>query len=201
MKITINYRFIVGIDISKLTLDLYLQDCKTSQGRYLQVANTPKGFARLGQWLASQEVARSEVVLCSEHTGRYGERLVRWSTQHRWPHAVVKTTALDKVSGEHHRKSDKWDAQGLAEYGARFSDRLRLREAPKHALKQLRRLRAERRKMVDQRGGLKAKRSEADYHDADMSKLVEMWNQQVGLLSEHIDQIEQRINELINQEP
>jgi transposase len=198
MKITVTWRFIVGIDISKEQLDVYLYDRKTGRGAACQVSNDPEGFAQLAEWLETQETDPSQTLLVSEHTGRYGEYLLRWTTEAGWPHAVVKTTALSKVSWEHHRKTDGFDAEHLAEYGDRFSDRLRLTEAPKPAAGQLKRLQAERRKMVDRRAALKSKLCEADIHDADMDRLTEMWNQQMALLTEHIEELEGRIQTLID---
>jgi hypothetical protein len=55
--------------------------------------------------------------------------------------------------------------------------------------------------MVDRRAALKAKRSEAAYHDADMDNLLAMWSEQIALLTRHIDQIEKRIQELIDEDP
>ena len=149
MQITITWRFIVGIDISKKLLDIYLFDRKTGLGIEYQVPNTAEGFAQLASWLETQGADKSQTKFISEHTGRYGEHLLRWTSNEGWPHAVVKTTALEKVGWEHRRKTDAFDAQDLAEYGDRFSDRLGLAEAPKHAVSQIKRLQAERRKMVD----------------------------------------------------
>lgn len=200
MRNTTTNRWIVGIDISKLTLDIYLSDQQDGTGNDTQVPNDPQGFVQLGKWLDDQGASRSQTILVSEHTGRYGERLLAWSTENEWPHAVVKTTALGKVSDEHHRKTDGYDARKLAEYGWRFRDQLRLQEAPKSTIRQLKRLQAERRKMVDRRGGLKGKCKEASYHDADMSQLLGMWRQQIQMLSDHIEQIEERIRELISED-
>lgn len=201
MEITINWRFIVGIDISKKQLDLCLLDRKTNQQWAYQVSNTDEGFTQLARWLEDHQVGQSEAVLVSEHTGRYGEQLLRWTTETGWPHAVVKTTALQNVGYEHDRKTDGFDARQLAEYGMRFEDRLPLAEAPKPAVGQLRRLQAERRKMVDRRAALKSKLGEADFHDADMQRMVQMWNQQVELLTSHIDELEARISQLIEEDP
>lgn len=200
MELTITWRFVVGIDISKQYLDCYLLDRKTRQGVELQVLNSEEGFDQIAQWLDDQQVVCSQTILVSEHTGRYGEHLLRWTTTQEWPHAVVKTTALEKVSPEHHRKDDPYDAQELADYGARFSDRLQLTQAPKPAVGQVKRLQAERRKMVDRRAALKSKLTEADIHDADMSQLIEMWNQQVKLLTGHIERLEETIDKLIGQD-
>ncbi|MEX0723639.1 MAG: transposase [Gracilimonas sp.] len=201
MQITIKWRFTVGIDISKKYLDIYLFDRQNDDGSECQVCNTWEGFRQLGQWLESQEATQSQTILISEHTGRYGEQLLRWSTETGWSHAVVATTALKKVSWEHHRKTDAFDAALLAEYDDRFSDRLPLTEAPKPVVGQIKRLQAERRKMVDRRSALKSKLTEADTHDTDMSQLTDMWNQQIDLLSQHIDQLEQTMDELIRQDP
>ncbi|MGK7368647.1 MAG: IS110 family transposase, partial [Candidatus Halalkalibacterium sp. M3_1C_030] len=197
MEIAINWRFIVGIDVSKKHLDIHLVDRKTNHGYEQEVPNTTEGFQQLAEWLARHGAGKSETILISEHTGRYGEHLLRWTTEAGWPHAIVKTTALKKVGYEHERKTDGFDAEKLAEYGQRFEDRLRLAEAPKPALAQIKRLQAERRKMVDQRAALESKLGEADFHDADMERIIEMWTQQVELLRDHIDEIEERITELI----
>lgn len=194
---TIDWRFIVGIDISKQYLDLYLWDRKTDREWTLQVTNGPDGFDRIDQWLDGHRAGRSQTVLVSEHTGRYGEHLLRWTSNANWPHAVVKTTALEKVGDDHHRKDDAFDARHLAEYGYRFHDRLPLTEAPSPAVGQLKRLQAERRKMVDRRAALKSKLTEAATHDADMDRLIHMWKQQLALLGDHINQLEQSIGEII----
>ncbi|MDZ7757773.1 IS110 family transposase [Rhodohalobacter sp.] len=200
MKITIIWRFIVGIDISKNRLDCYLLDRQTGEGYICQVPNTYKGFEQLGGWLADHGADPSQTILISEHTGRYGEHLLRWTTTNQWPHAVVKTTALKKVGNEHHRKTDAFDAEDLADYGVRFSDKLSLTKAPKPAIGQIKRLQAERRKMVDRRAALRSKLTEANIHDADMERLMGMWTQQIALLTEHITEIEARIKELINED-
>lgn len=208
MKITITYRFIVGIDVSKKHLDIYILDRKTTQSYPMKVENTREGFSQLAEKLSDLDPERSQTLLVSEHTGRYGEHLLRWTSQTNWPHSLVNTTALDKVGNEHHRKSDPFDAKGLAEYGLRYVDKLRLctvsasrLKAPKSAAAQLKRLRSERRAMVDRRAGLKGKLSEASTHDADMKMLITMWKNQIKQLTSDIEQIEERIDQLIDQDP
>ena len=200
MKITINWRFIVGIDISKKKLDCYLLDRQTDQGYERQLPNTNKGFNQLASWLEEHKADRSQTKLISEHTGRYGEHLLRWTTKNEWVHAVVKTTALKKVGHEHHRKTDAFDAEYLADYGVRFGDKLSPTKAPKRSIGQIKRLQSERRAMVDRRAALRSKLTEADIHDADMERLIQMWTRQVDLLSEHISEIEARIQELIDED-
>lgn len=197
MELTIRWRYIVGIDISKKQLDCFLLDHKTGTGYKCQILNSEAGFEELHRWLKDKQAPLSETILVSEHTGRYGEQLLRWTTNTGWPHAVVKTTALDKVGAEHHRKDDAYDARELAEYGVRFHDRLRLAEASTPAVGQIKRLQAERRAMVDRRAALKSKLTEASTHDANMDRLIQMWKQQVTVLTKHINELESRIAEII----
>lgn len=199
MELSITYRYIAGIDISKKVLDIYLLDRKTGQGNLLQVTNCDEGFHQLGQWLQQMKAGKDQTILCSEHTGRYGEHLLSWTTRSGWPHAMVKTTALEKVGNEHHRKNDQYDAQMLADYGRRYTDQLTLCRSPKPAVKQIRRLRRERRSMVDRRTALKQKLTEASYHDCNMEAIKQCWQQQIALLTKHIQQFEERMHTLINQ--
>jgi transposase len=86
MKITTTKQQIAGIDISKLTLDICSFDTQTSQQHETRVSNNTEGFAGLGKWPGAQGFRRSQTLLVSEHTGRYGEQLLRWSTENGWPH-------------------------------------------------------------------------------------------------------------------
>ena len=199
MNHSIKWQFIAAIDLSKACLDAYLLDLSTTQARQQQLENSFDGFDQLDQWISTYSPEPARVLFVSEHTGRYGEHLLRWTTNKGRDHAVVKTTALKKVASEHPRKDDPYDAKQLADYAARFNDRLRLLQAPIPAVGQLKRLQAERRKMVSRRAALKSKLTEATIHDANMDQLIAMWTRQTELLSEHIGHLENTMDELINQ--
>lgn len=197
MKNPTIYRYFVGIDVSKLVLDVCMEDARTGQRYAIQVNNTPKGFAELDDWLVDGAAVPRYTVLCSEHTGRYGEHLARWAGDSQWEFALVKTTASNTVGQEHHRKTDAYDAQLLAEYARRYTDKLSLHTPDAQPLVQLQRLRRERRYMVDQRASLKQKLRESGYHAANMDQINQMYSQQVELLDEQIAWIEERIHQLI----
>lgn len=197
MKKSTHYRFLVGIDTSKLVLDLCLEDAQTGRQYVEQVDNTPDGFAELDHWLTNHGATAKQTLLCSEHSGRYSERLAGWAASSQWDHALVKTTAAKKVAPEHHRKNDSFDADLLAEYARRFTDKLRLHEAREPVVRQIERLRRERRYLVDQRASLKQKLGEAEYHNADMTQIKAFYQQHIELLSEQIHWMEGRIRELI----
>lgn len=201
MKNSTIYDVFVGIDISKLTLDVMLDNPDQNQTEFIQVENSMKGFKCLNDWLIECGADPKQTILCAEHTGRYGEHLACWAEQSQWDYAIVKTTALKKVSPEHHRKSDQYDAGLLAEYARRYTDKLMLVKPSNRAVKQINRLRKERRFMVDQRAKLTQKIGEADYHDADMECITQYYQQQIDLLTRQITSLEQQIQDLIKSDP
>lgn len=201
MKNSTTYDVFVGIDISKLTLDVMLDNPDQNQTEEIQLDNSAEGFNRLDDWLTECGVSPEHTILCGEHTGRYGEHLANWAGQSQWDYAAVKTTALKKVGPDHHHKTDPYDADLLAEYARRFTDKLSLHKTPDRAVKQLKRLRKERRFMVDQRAKLTQKIGEAAYHDADMELITEYYQQQIDLLSQQIISLEEQIQTLITSHP
>lgn len=192
------YRYYVGIDVSKHQLVVCLDDRKTDHQKFYSTDNTSAGFTRLGEWLRATGAGPTDTVLCSEHTGRYGEHLQAWAAESGWRLAVEKTTILQKVGPEHHRKSDRFDARKLAEYAWRHADELQLQTPVAPEIERLKRLRAERRFMVDRRASLKQKRTEAPYHATEMDAMVDMWEEQIQMISRHIQQLETRMQELID---
>jgi transposase len=140
-------------------------------------------------------------LVCSEHTGRYGERLTDWLAAKGWQHGLLNTTALSKVGPEHHRKTDPLDAQLLAEYARRYADKITLaRPIPGH-IRQLERLRRERRCMVRTRASLRQKLTEIHYHAADTGLFSEFYTEQINLLSTQITRVNAHIKELIAARP
>ena len=110
MATSILYQCFVGIDISKTTLDICALHLPQRSCTFTQVCNTPDGFLVLERWMSQQGINAQETLICSEHTGRYGERLTQWMSRHKWPHSMLNTTSLAKVTPEHHRKTDQYDA-------------------------------------------------------------------------------------------
>lgn len=116
----------VGIDVSKAWLDAHLRP----QNQRLHCGNDQPGFARIDRWLRSHGADPAATLICMENTGVYDDRLLAALTEAGWSCAVEKTTVLEKVTPEHHRKDDAFDAAGLAEYADRFADRLTLWSPP-----------------------------------------------------------------------
>jgi transposase len=57
----------VGIDVSKLTLDLNIRTTRVHK----QFSNDTKGFKQIISWLIKQKVNLDETIICFQHTGWY----------------------------------------------------------------------------------------------------------------------------------
>ena len=62
-----NVKETVGIDVSKLTLDVFIHTLKD----YAQFENNRRGYLKILKWLKSKQINLNEVLFCFEHTGWY----------------------------------------------------------------------------------------------------------------------------------
>lgn len=104
----------VGVDVGKYFLDVYLHE----KDLYWQVENTPAGVGKLLARLAHYQVQR----LVMEATGRYQLLLPEQAFEKAIPVCIVKPLAVRRYAQAIGKtaKTDKIDAQVIAEYGARI---------------------------------------------------------------------------------
>lgn len=57
----------VGIDISKLTVDVFIYNKKSHR----QFANNQAGFILMQKWIKSETGNNEQIIYCFEHTGWY----------------------------------------------------------------------------------------------------------------------------------
>lgn len=182
--------YYVGIDISKGKLDCWLRPAD----ELLCCENESQGFERLLRWLTAHECTPDNTVICLEHTGIYGKRLLVALTEAGWPTAVEKTTVTDKVGPDHNRKDDQFDASLIAEYADRFTDRL---PPPEEDLDKIQQLCSERRRLVRQRTTTKTKQTQSAQQTHCPELLQEGWDRQIALLNKQIATLEKRISEML----
>jgi transposase len=102
----------VGIDVSKLTLDVHL--CKA--GLHQQFGNDQAGFQKILSWVRSKGFKQEEVLFCFEHTGWYCILLGYFLHQKGMDYCCVNPTEIKRSMGLKRGKSDKADAKEIAYY-------------------------------------------------------------------------------------
>ena len=140
----------------------------------------------------------SNTVVCLENTGIYDDQLLQVMHQAGWICAVEHTRVLEKVTPQHHRKDDGFDAAKLAEYGYRYLDELHLFRPTRRVIKGLRQLFNERRRLVGQRASVKTKQTQSRQLTVTSSLVEQSWQAQMNCYNHQIQAIEQRIRDLIH---
>ena len=139
MKNKTNYEFILGIDISKKHLDI----CLTNNNEPIfqdQVANTAQGLEMLQEKLESHEIDFKKVLFCCEDTGIYTEPLLLFTEKNKLNLWIETPLTIKKSLGLTRGKSDKADAQRIAEYAYRHEDKYVPWTPLKEDIKKLQRL-------------------------------------------------------------
>jgi len=118
-------RLFMGCDISQDSFNYCLRN---ASGIILngKVENTA---THIRKWISALKKEHgldlSQVIFCMEHTGIYGLILIR-VLHERSHHVCVESAANIKLSlGLQRGKNDKVDAQRIAEYAMRYTDRLK----------------------------------------------------------------------------
>lgn len=104
---------IVGIDVSKLTLDIHFKP----SGLSFRVRNSEKGFKELLSQLSNSAVSIDHVLVVMEHTGKYSLVLEEFLQTHRIGYCKVAALEIKRSIGVTRGKNDKVDAGRIAAYG------------------------------------------------------------------------------------
>ena len=101
-------KIIIGIDVSKLTLDICIQE--NGVNRFETIANTEKAIKSFFK----QFVRRQNVLIGMENTGRFNALLYNVLIHHSFAVYVINPLHLKKSMGLVRGKNDKIDSERIA---------------------------------------------------------------------------------------
>ena len=102
----------VGIDVSKLTLDVFLYNKKI----HSQFANTRKGFISMQKWIKSEMCNLNDLIYCFEHTGWYCILLSHFLKEQSVFYCCINPLELKRSMGFKRGKTDKTDSYEIARF-------------------------------------------------------------------------------------
>jgi transposase len=102
----------VGIDVSKLTLDVHLH----VKNLHCVFSNDSKGHLSMFSWIRKQCRKNEELRFCFEHTGIYSLELAVFLKKHDQVIYIVSGLAIKRSMGLKRGKSDNTDAKEIAKY-------------------------------------------------------------------------------------
>ena len=129
------YTDVIGLDVSKSTIDAVLYSSK----QHLQFENSVKGFKDFDRWV-KKVLKCDEVMVCLEYTGQYSYQVSVFLSSKEYNFSIVPGLEIKKSMGIARGKNDKVDAFKIAEYGFLRRDTLPQYEQPSKAMVKLQRI-------------------------------------------------------------
>jgi transposase len=190
-------RVILGVDVSKRTLDF----CLKPAGICFQTTNDQAGFKKCLYQLAALGVGKgAELLVVMEHTGQYCFGFERFLRSKSIAYCKIAALQIKRSMGVLRGKNDRIDAQRIAEYGWLRRDQLQADKQTKPQVQQLRELLSLRSKMVKDRAGYMARLKEMLESGCAHSgnSALKIQRQLIKHFSDKIKQLEGEIKEHIN---
>ena len=185
----------VGIDVSKLTLDISIfeegKDVKYFD--HIQVANDKEGWKEMLRELKRKGVKPVAAAFMMEYTGCYSDGIRGFLDHKRLTYVMANPLEVKLRSGITRGKNDKIDSARIADYLGRFHDVLSPSHLPSANLLHLDALRKERKYMVEMRTSLKNRIQTVTFTDE-----LNRHDSTIRLFDRKIDTIEEQILKLID---
>lgn len=196
-----NYSYFIGIDVSKLKLDIAIKDhCGKLIEEPSVIENNSNAVRKFIRTLRKK--IKSELLFCLEPTGHYSNLIVSEllaEDLHVW---VATPIDIQRSIGMTRGKNDKVDAIRIAEYAYRYHDKARLANLKKMEIQQLRELLTQRETFVTDRAKYKTQIREFKGRISETAyEAVRIANIQIiEALNIAIANIERQIKETIHQD-
>ncbi len=144
---------VIGIDVSKLTIDAYL---KLAQAHAV-FGNDTKGFRQLVKWIRKHTDCKTEeLLICFETTGLYSLQLASFLSQSNIDFVMENPIQIKRSMGLVRGKDDHVDSKRIAEYAYMRKEKLKLTQLPSEELIKMQNLLAIRERMIRQKAGYQA---------------------------------------------
>ena len=200
-------KLFVGIDFSKEKIDVAIIFAEGLTETSIRVSNEFKnsvsGYKQLVKWVeeSSNETEPSLWLFCGENTGDYSKPLCNFLYGRGFDMWLENAKSIKDASGIRRLKSDRADANMIAEYAMRNYDKAIIYEPLSESLSQLRELFLYRQMVVRHRCSFQVRRGEKRLN-MEKSPVKTMISQSgrhiVTELNKEIEKIDKRIAELID---
>lgn len=193
-----NYLFHVGIDISKLKLDVNLLNSQTLQSEHFVIDNNPKSIKEFTKLLIKRKIDMNQILFCCENTGVYTNHLSYTLLGLELDLWIVPAIEIKRSKGISRGKNDKTDAKDISYYSFRNIDKLRLYKLSEIDIQKLKMLYTEREKVLKSLLLLETTKENSEFVNKEIYKEVSIINESLtNTIKKTITKIEKRIKEII----
>lgn len=196
------YSWILGIDVSKESIDACL--IRQSDGQLFEnkFHNNLSGFRHLKAWCKQMQCECDQHTLCCmEHTGLYTRLLVHYLISREVAVWLEGSLQIKRSQGLVRGKSDKIDAQRIARYAHVYQGKAHIMEINVLTLEKLKDLQANRRRLMKALQTIRTSAEELKQFDASTAKLMEKVNREaIRGLEKSLDKVDEQILTFISED-
>lgn len=195
---------IIGIDVSKKTIDIALSQNKANASMINhKFTNNLKGYRTLVAWCKKQEVKLDQVLIVLENTGIYHRSLVDFLHSHQAFVWVENPVEIKWSIGLQRGKNDQVDAQRICLYAFRNQDKAKRYSPRDQSLQTVSDLLAARERLIKAKKMLLVPIKELKEVGLEKSgKLVQKaCKQTLSALEKEIKGIDKELENLVKEEP
>lgn len=189
------FEYRIGVDVSKLTLDLHSAERK----EHLKIGNNAEGLKLLTKWLKELKIPTTDLLIVMEYTGGCEFRLLQYCEAKGIAYCRIPGLAIKKSMGIVRGKNDKVDAFRIAQYADEKQKSLEPSKPLNKSIVQLKELLALRKRLVRENAGYKSTiKGRKDMYDSTNKDIhVKILTKKISENLQWIEEIQEAIATLI----
>lgn len=185
-------KIVIGIDVSKLTLDICIQH--NGSNHYENIPNTEKAIKAFFKKFNNKQ----KVLIGMENTGRFNAILYKVLIHYSFAIYVINPLHLKRSMGLVRGKNDKVDSERIALFLVKNYMDLQQWKPNSHTIEKIKLLNAERKHRVKIRAGLLAQAQDKLFLSSIIDKgILRLNTKLIDVLTKQISEIENKIYQLI----
>ena len=197
-KVMKNYLFHIGVDISKLKLDVNILNVSSFLSKHFVIENNPKAITNFLKMISKKGIDINESLFCCENTGVYTNHLVHVLLNLTLDLWVVPAIEMKRAKGISRGKNDKIDAKDISLYSYRNIDKLSLYTITEVDVQKLKILYSEREKALKSLMLIETSSENLEFVNKEIFKEIAGFNKSLtASIKKTIKKIETRIKEII----
>ena len=192
-------KFVIGIDVSRLTLDIALLKTADETCTSFTIVNSEEGLLQFFRTAYIEfKVTRRNSLVCAEQMGIFNTYLQQVCVNKKLNLCLESPLHIKRSLGIQRGKSDSIDAIRIARYAYRQTATLKLWQPPRPEIIQVKELAAIRRKLLKMKGmctstqtnaGYYQSSFEEDLHNTYTQNIITSINKEVGKIEEAMEDI------------
>jgi transposase len=196
--------FFIGVDVSKLTLDVAIINGSTPNSiLHSSFSNTKTGISELLSWVRkNSSKVKEELIFCMEHTGVYSLPLCSVLSEKKFVYTLVPALEIQRSSGIQRGKSDAADAKLIAKYAYLRRDSIKITTIPDKALLKLRHLIAYRERVIRCKVMFENTKDTETFSEKEtIISVKKETKQMIEFLKKQIARLDQQLENIIKKDP